>query len=258
MAFLDFLGGANPFGAKGTPFNPNAPVETGALGGIDPTEMGAAGPMPQAEKPEGFLSKVFGTGDDGVTFADKLYATGGILQNDPNAMIGISDKRKEFKAEGAKRALEEKQAAQRAKQATALRQAYQNGRFNPQAYIEAMAGDVTADELGGFTKLAPKAGVDGGFAYTQDPFSGETQFGAQRPMSYNEQIAEDRLDEQERRNQVLEQIAMGNLGVRQGQLGLGQQRERRVASQPKGGAGQGAAPDLSAIEAELRRRGALK
>ena len=81
--------------------------------------------------------------------------------------------------------------------------------------------------------------MDGGYAYQTDPFTGETVFGDQRPMSYNEQIAQDRMEEQERRNQVLEQIAMGNLGVRQGQFGLSRQREGRIASQPKGSSGGG-------------------
>lgn len=213
---------------------------------------------PNGNTQGGLLSNVLNTSDDGVTFGDKLYAAGGVLRGDEDPLSGINAKRTKFQAAESQRAMEEKQQAQRAKAASALRAAYQGGKFNPQAYIDAMAGDVTPDELAGFTKLAPKSGVDGGFAYTQDPFSGETQFGAQRPMSYAEQISQQRAEEAERRNLQLEEIARGRLGVAQGQLGLGQQRERRVASQPRGGAGQGAAPNLSAIEAELRRRGAIK
>lgn len=187
---------------------------------------------PNGNTQGGLLSNLLNTGDDGVTFGDKLYAAGGVLRGDQDPLSGINAKRTKFQAAESQRAMEEKQQAQRTKQSAALRAAYQGGKFNPQAYIDAMAGDVTPDELAGFTKLAPKAGVDGGFAYTQDPFSGETQFGAQRPMSYTEQIAEDRLNEQERRNQVLEGIALSNLG-------LSRQREGRLAA---GGGGGGGAP----------------
>lgn len=194
---------------------------------------------PNGNTQGGLLSNILNTGDDGVTFADKLYAVGGLMRGQDDPLSEINAKRTEYKANEKTRLAEEKQKAARAKQSAALRASYVDGKFNPQAYIEAMSGDVTADELGGFTKLAPKAGVDGGYAYQTDPFTGETVFGDQRPMSYNEQIAQDRLDEQERRNQVLEQIAMGNLGVRQGQLGLSRQREGRIASQPKGSSGGG-------------------
>lgn len=196
---------------------------------------------PNGNTQGGLLSNILNTGDDGVTFADKLYAVGGLMRGQDDPLSEINAKRTEFKTNEKTRLAEEKQKAARAKQSAALRASYIDGKFNPQAYIEAMAGDVTADELGGFTKLAPKAGVDGGYAYQTDPFTGETVFGDQRPMSYNEQIAQDRLDEQERRNQVLEQIAMGNLGVRQGQLGLSQQREGRIAS-GAGGSNRGGSP----------------
>ena len=233
MALLDFLQGIGKTSVPITPFNPNAPMDGPDLGGVDPTEMGAFASQAHAQpKKEGLLSRVMATGDDGVTFADKLYAAGGIIKGDGDPLSQINAKRAEFKTNEKTRLAEEKQKAARARQAAALRASYVDGKFNPQAYIEAMSGDVTADELGGFTKLAPKAGVDGGYAYQTDPFTGETVFGDQRPMSYNEQIAQDRLEEQERRNQVLEQIAMGNLGVRQGQLGLSRQREGRIASQP--------------------------
>ena len=238
--FLDFLQGIGKTSVPITPFNPNAPVDGPDLGGVDPTEMGAfAGQAPAQPKKEGLLSRIMATGDDGVTFGDKLYAAGGIIKGDGDPLSQINAKRTEYKANEKTRLAEEKQQAARARQSAALRASYVDGKFNPQVYIEAMAGDVTADELGGFTKLAPKGGVDGGYAYQTDPFTGETVFGDQRPMSYNEQIAQDRLDEQERRNQVLEQIAMGNLGVRQGQLGLSRQREGRIASQPKGSSGGG-------------------
>lgn len=240
MALLDFLQGIGKTSVPITPFNPNAPVDGPDLGGVDPTEMGAfAGQAPAQPKKEGLLSRIMATGDDGVTFGDKLYAAGGIIKGEGDPLSQINAKRNEYKANEKTRLAEEKQQAARARQAAALRASYVDGKFNPQAYIEAMAGDVTADELGGFTKLAPKAGVDGGYAYQTDPFTGETVFGDQRPMSYSEQIAQDRLDEQERRNLVLEAIAQGRLGVAQGQLGLSQQREGRIASQPKGSSGGG-------------------
>lgn len=248
MALLDFLQGIGKTSVPIAPFNPNAPTEGPDLGGVDPTEMGAFGASqaPAQPKKEGLLSRIMATGDDGVTFGDKLYAAGGIIKGDGDPLSQINAKRAEFKTNEKTRLAEEKQKAARARQAAALRAAYVDGKFNPQAYIEAMSGDVTADELGGFTKLAPKAGVDGGYAYQTDPFTGETVFGEQRPMSYNEQIAQDRMEEQERRNQVLEQIAMGNLGVRQGQLGLSRQREGRIASQPKGSSGGGVSGALPA------------
>ena len=241
--FLDFLQDIGKTSVPITPFNPNAPVDGPDLGGVDPTEMGAfgAGQAPAQPKKEGLLSRITATGDDGVTFADKLYAVGGLMRGQDDPLSQINAKRTEYKANEKTRLAEEKQQAARARQAAGLRASYVDGKFNPQAYIEAMAGDVTADELGGFTKLAPKAGVDGGYAYQTDPFTGETVFGDQRPMSYNEQIAQDRLDEQERRNLVLEQIALGNLGVRRGQLGLSQQREGRIAS-GAGGSNRGGSP----------------
>lgn len=233
MALLDFLQGIGKTSVPITPFNPNAPTEGPDLGGVDPTEMGAfAGQAPAQPKKEGLLSRIMATGDDGVTFGDKLYAAGGIIKGDSDPLSQISAKRNEFKANEKTRLAEEKQKATRARQAAALQAAYVDGKFNPQAYIAAMSGDVTPDELAGFTKLAPKGGVDGGYAYQTDPFSGETVFGDQRPMSYSEQIAQDRLEETERRNRELEALARGGLAVRQGQLGLSRQREGRIASQP--------------------------
>lgn len=239
--FLDFLQGLGKTSVPITPFNPNAPVDGPDLGGVDPTEMGAfgAGQAPAQPKKEGLLSRITATGDDGVTFADKLYAVGGLMRGQDDPLSQINAKRTEHKANEKTRLAEEKQQAARARQAAALRASYVNGKFNPQAYIEAMAGDVTADELAGFTKLAPKGGVDGGFATSTDAFTGETTFGAQRPMSYSEQIAQERADEAERRNRELEDIARGRLGVSQGQLGLSRQREGRIASQPKGSSGGG-------------------
>lgn len=231
---FDFL---NEMG--GTPATQGQPVS--ALPDITPMQQQ---PLPDLVTPmqqpqldpgglKGVLSGLTKTGDDGVTFADKLYAAGGIMRDDPGAMGAINSRRAEFKAEQKTQAAEQKALAERQRKARALQSAYIDGKFNPRAYIDALAGDVTADELAGFTKLAPKSGVDGGFAYTQDTFSGETQFGAQRPMSYTEQIAEDRLNEQERRNQVLEGIALSNLG-------LSRQREGRLAA---GGGGGGGAPN---------------
>lgn len=240
MALLDFLQGIGKTSVPITPFNPNAPTEGPDLGGVDPTEMGAfAGQAPAQPKKEGLLSRIMATGDDGVTFGDKLYAAGGIIKGEGDPLSQINAKRTEYKANEKTRLAEEKQQAARARQAAALRASYVNGKFNPQAYIEAMAGDVTPDELAGFTKFAPKGGVDGGFAYTTDVFSGDTTFGAQRPMSYSEKIAQDRLDEQERRNREIEALARGGLAVRQGQLGLSQQREGRIASGAGGSNGSG-------------------
>lgn len=240
--FLDFLKGAGG-GLKETVFGTPELLET-SNNIVDPQLGELKRPPTITENPNGntqggLLSNILNTGDDGVTFADKLYAVGGLMRGQDDPLSQINAKRTEYKANEKTRLAEEKQQAARARQAAALRASYVDGKFNPQAYIEAMAGDVTADDLAGFTKLAPKGGVDGGFATSTDPFTGETTFGEQRPMSYNEQIAQDRLDEQERRNLVMEAIAQGRLGVAQGQLGLGQQREGRIASQPKGSSGGG-------------------
>ena len=76
MALLDFLQGIGKTSVPITPFNPNAPTEGADLGGVDPTEMGAFGASqaPAQPKKEGLLSRIMATGDDGVTFGDKLYA----------------------------------------------------------------------------------------------------------------------------------------------------------------------------------------
>lgn len=236
MAFLDFL--SNRGNVPITPFDSSASEDGAGL------FAGTATPPPQAAAEDiqppksgirGFLDNLTATGDDGVSFSDKLYAAGAILQNDPNALSGIQAKRTKYTENQAALAKEAKLAQERAKKAAALKAAYVNGKFNPQAYIEAMAGDVGLDDLTAAQRLAPQGGVEGGYAYTKDPFTGQVTFGEQRPISRAEQLAQERFDEQERRNQVLEDIARGRLGVAQGQLGVSRDR----LNQPSGG---GAAP----------------
>lgn len=155
----------------------------------------------------------------------------------------------------------QEQIAHRTKANAAFKAAYQGGKFDPKAYTDAMSGDplFDASDVADLQKtFAPKTGVDGGSAYTIDP-DGSIHWGEQRPLSHSEEAQIAREQEAERRNQVLEDIARGNLAVRQGQLGVSQQRATHVgASGGKPPAAVQTAQTLAAIQAELRRRGALK
>lgn len=234
MAFLDpfqdptFMDSAAAFQSTPAP----GPVEGLQAAMTQPATDSIKGPR---DGFAGFLQGMTQPDESGVTFADKIFAAGSVLSKDADPLSAITAKRTKYTENQAALAKEAKLAQERAKKAAALKAAYVNGKFNPQAYIEAMGNEASLDDLTGATRLAPKGGVDGGYAYTTDPFTGETTFGGQRPISRAEQLAQERFDEQERRNQVLEDIARGRLGVAQGQLGVSRDRLNR----PSGG---GAAP----------------
>lgn len=180
---------------------------------------------PTMQKQPGFFSRMIGTDGDGASFGDRLMMATMAAQNPASAM----DYRLKLRKETADK-------SERQRRNEALKGAYRNGRFDPQAYIEGVgdAGDAT-DAFDIAKVTAPKAGVDGGYSYTQDPMTGETQWGEQRPMSYSEQLAEERAAElEEYREEMLKQgwARVGQGGER---IGLARQREGRIASGPRAG-----------------------
>lgn len=219
MGLFDFLNG-DPQVSPGAQFEgkvaPN-PEMNGAFANGLADRMGDPGMLqkaPTLSQGPGFLEKLRTPDDRGLTFGDKLYAAGSALSDDGDAGVQhLQNVRKDFKADQVLSLAKE----DRARKNAAFKAAYQNGKFDPAAYTSAL-GDSSVDpsDIAELTRaFSPKAGVDGGYSYTQDPTTGETHWGGQRPESYGEQAAIAREAEQERRNQQLEDIARQGLKIRE-------------------------------------------
>lgn len=230
MGLLDFL--IKP-GLQATPQGPTAPTKAfnaeGLLADIGPMQR----PDVLTETPsplQGFASKFFGTTDQGDTFSDRLYAFGETMGggdgmgylNARRGDVRAQTERAEAKAE--KERTKAEAQADLARRNAAFRGAYKGGRFDPEAYMAAMGDQGDASEAFSLARaLAPKAGVDGGTAYTQDPLTGETQWGDQRAESPAERLARERMEDMDAYRE--EQIRL-----REEALGLSRQREGRIAA----------------------------
>jgi hypothetical protein len=165
----------------------------------------------QVEQP-GFLHNLI----DYAKRPETMLALGTALRSSGGNEGAFADQARIIQGQRADKLLERAQA-DRARKNAAFKAAYQNGKFDPAAYTSAL-GDSSVDpsDIADLTRaFSPKAGVDGGYSYTQDPTTGETHWGGQRPESYGEQAAIAREAEQERRNQQLEDIARQGLKIRE-------------------------------------------
>lgn len=194
-------------------------------------KLGLLQTAPTAGPQEGFLDRFRKPNEQGLSGADKLFAIGDVLGgNADGAMKYLSGKTQEHKAG---QQLEQAKA-DRAKKNAAFKAAYQGGKFDPAAYLAGIGDEADLGEAFTLaTKLAPKAGVDGGTPYTQDPFSGETTWGDRRPMSYSEEQADERAA-------ALEAYREAQLADADERIALSRQREGRIAGGRGGGSGKAA------------------
>lgn len=215
--------------------------------------LSSVGPMSQApvvtEKPS-LLSgalKYLGSNQNLMGIAAGLKGLGG----DENAGFEVAQLNQQRQQRQQQAQAQQKKQADLQRKNAAFKAAYRPGadgkvRFDPAAYVDALgdAGEADIGEIASMhNAMAPKTGVSGDTPYTMDDETGGVTWGQPRPMSHSEQLAEQRAQEQERRNQVLEDIMRGNLDVRRGQLGVSQHREGRVGA-GGGGHGGGGVPAL--------------
>lgn len=267
MGFLDFITKPRFEATPGdqmevSPYEqPQAQPNDGLLSAVpEALEMGAPQQMqgaPTLEEQPSLLSGVW----DYLKSPQNLAALGGALKNYSGGEGGveqamaIGDRRRHDEQ---RNEAEEKAKADLAKKNAAFKAAYQGGRFDPQAYMAAIGdGGDAAEGFSLAAKLAPKGGVDGGTAYTEDPITGEIVWGEQRGMSPAEKLAEQRA-------QQLEEYRRQQLEDADERIALARQREGRVAAGPRRGGGGGGShgpqthgAGLNAIEAELRNRGLI-
>ena len=261
MALLDFLTKAqgltaspqeqtmvSPFGA-----GLDAPQGDGLLSAMGP-QMMQQGPaetmtrMPQISPGPSLLDGIkdgFGKmkdpGSDGISFLDRIYAAADEYDTG-NGMAHLQGKRKEHQS-----TLDKAAAGQAlARKNAAFRGAYRDGRFDPQAYMDALGAEDDASDAFSFAKAAaPQGGVDGATAWTRDPFSGETTWGEQRQESPAERERAAQNDEMMAYRQEMMELRrqQEERARRQGdeRIGLSRQREGRVAA---GGGGRGGVPPL--------------
>lgn len=252
MGFLDFLTKprleATPQDPMTvTPYEqPQAAPMDGLLSAV-PEQMGMGAPeqmqrMPQLEeKPSllgGFGKQVFGKDDDGIGFWDRIYAAAGTLGGEDGGSY-LNQKRQLARGDREKAAAKEDLARKNA----AFRAAYgPDGKFNPQAYLDAMGDQGDASEAFSLAdKLRPKTGVSGDTPYTIDN-EGNVNWGPERPWSRRDQENADKNDELSEYRQILAEIAKGRLSVSEGQAEIARRREARMAAGGGGGAGKGGGP----------------
>lgn len=264
MALLDFLTQPRLKVTRGDQMNvtPYAAPEEGAGDGllssaVEPLQMGAPETLTQAPQIEEKPSLLQGA-IKFLTSPQSIAALGAGLNGDPASVQMAADIGARRRDMAAKAEAEQKAKADLARKNAAFKAAYQGGRFNPQAYLDAIGDEGDASEAFSLAKaLAPQGGVDGGTAYTRDPLTGEVQWGEQRPMSPAERLAEERAAALEAYRE--EQIRLAEERQR-----LAERREGRVAAGGgRGGRGGGSAKpvthgaSLAAVEAALRKRGLI-
>jgi hypothetical protein len=250
MGFLDFL--TKPRGMNVTergkmmvsPYE-SGPNDSGGLLSslVEPMQQGAPQEMTQMPDIKPGPSLLGGLKDrlmaekDGVGFADRLFAVGEVLQ-DRDGMGYLSGKRDKYRVDQEAVAEKAEAKADLARRNQAFRNAYRDGKFDPQAYMAAIGDQADASEAFLLAdKLAPKAGVSGDTPYTIDN-QGNVTWGEERPWSRRDQEAADKADEMAAYRDILADIARGRLSVSQGQAALARQREGRIAAGGgRGGAG---------------------
>lgn len=183
--------------------------------------------LPHMENQPGLLHKAF----DYVKSPQGMMTLGTALRASGGDEGAFQDQARMQQSMQAQRDRQE-QLEHRSKANAAFKVAYQNGKFDPQAYTHAMSGDplFDASDVADLQKtFAPKTGVDGSYAYSIDP-DGHVNWGEQRPMSHAEEAQIAREAEAERRNQVLERLAQQRLGYESERVGISRGRERRLSS----------------------------
>lgn len=202
------------------------------------TDVGPMQGAPVLKEQPSLLSRV----GNFLTSPQNMAAIGAALHNASGGSGGVEMAQQI----GERRRQEEKQAVDKAKaladlqrKNAAFKAAYRNGKFDPQAYIDAIGDTGDATEAFSLAKaLAPQGGVDGGTAYTRDPITGEVTWGEQRPMSYAEQQAIER-------DRALEEYRRAQLEDADERIAISRSREGRISRGGGGGrSGGGAVPAL--------------
>lgn len=183
MALLDFLTQPRLKVTRGDQMNvtPYAAPEEGAGDGllssaVEPLQMGAPETLTQAPQIEEKPSLLQGA-IKFLTSPQSIAALGAGLNGDPASVQMAADIGARRRDMAAKAEAEQKAKADLARKNAAFKAAYQDGRFNPQAYLDAIGDEGNALEAAQLAReLGPKRKVfsntHGVFAYDEnDPES---------------------------------------------------------------------------------------
>lgn len=229
MGLFDFMrGGMSPAAGKGFAgkfgMNPNMnPAMAPEM--ADPGMLMTA---PTMQQQPGIMERMRQPNADGIGLQDRLMMAALALQGQGGAALQYRS--------GLKKQAQEK--GDRSRQNEAFRGAYDpvSGKFDPAKYLEAIGDAGDATDVADLQKaFAPKTGVDGGFSYSINPTTGQVEWGDQRPMSYNEEAASERMDDNEQWRSFLRDLyerredRMQTQGAER--IGLARQREGRIAGQ---------------------------
>jgi hypothetical protein len=169
QGLLSGAGGGGPAPAPAPPPDPSqAPVAPPGAAAGPPQALNPADFMPPQQPsgmgaPGGLLNRLTSNSPDGLTFADKLMATGSFLKGDSGGAMSYLQQQKNAA-----------KATQTAQQATALRMlqnkalamSYRNGVFDPATYAALSGSSMNPDTMMAMQKvMQPKivAGSDKGF-----------------------------------------------------------------------------------------------
>lgn len=178
-----------------------------------PPPEGLLHPPQQVEGP-GLLERLRTPNDSGVSWADKLYAIGGVLGGDSaGGMQYLQGKQKDARAQ---KLLDQAKADHAAKNA-AFRAAYKDGRFDPAAYAAALgSADVDPSDIAQLSKtFAPQGGVEGGRSYTKNPSTGAITWGDSAPPTAADLEHQAAEAERERHQRIVEDYMLRGLGIKQ-------------------------------------------
>lgn len=193
MGMFDFLKGK---------VGPAAQASVNAIGPAG--EIGPLAQPPTMQRQPNFLERGQMPGPSGLSMADRILM----------GLMSLNDDTRGAIAYGAGKTKTATDNHERARKNAALKKAYGPNGFDVQAFMAEMGDGGDASEALSLAKeLAPSGGVDGSFAYTKDPLTGQVHWGEQREMSHAEEAQLAREAEAERRNRELEDIARGRLGV---------------------------------------------
>jgi hypothetical protein len=191
---------------------------------------------PTMERQPGFFDRVKAKDANGMSFGDRALLALLAVNGDAGTALQLRNQMRK----------DTREQADRQRQNEAFKGAYRDGKFDMGAYVEALGDSGDAVEAVDIAKaFARKGGVDGGFAYTTDPMTGEVEWGEQREPSYSERLSAERVEDNEewrdfmrdlyrQREDRMTRQGDARIGISRGNQGIAAQRESRLGSKAGG------------------------
>lgn len=218
---------------------PQPPTSRGAaLPGNIPMKDGSTAPMSMRDLP----------------FSDRLLAAASALQGDYRTPMAMLTDRREMAMKETER---QREMAMREAKNRAIQSAYdpETGRFSVGRYLQEAGPAADLADFSALTQaFARKSGVDGGYAYSLDPMTGDVTWGPQRGMSHSEETGRMSAEETGRHNRAQEGISRGQLDVARSNASRGwAAHNARVAAGGYGTPGVGGANGFDISDDEILR-----